>query len=186
MRRVIGLAAGLMLVVSVAALAHWDPGGCYKMHYLQLPIDLVDPGSNGLDVSFAPPLRWADDWLCIESGYVTDIHLWVSWQGDQIQPIGAITVRIWSDNPEGPGGFSIPGALLFDRDLGPGDFVVRNMDDHLQDWFTPWTGDYFLSDHVLWQQINIVDIEDPFYQEEGNIYWLEIDVPVIETVGWKV
>ena len=103
-----------------------------------------------------------------------------------VGPIGGFTVVIWSDNPVGPDGYSIPDVRLWERDFGPGDFVVRDMDDHDQDWFNPWTGVYLVSDHFTWQQINIVNIEDPFYQEEGDIYWLEIDMWGAQYCGWKV
>jgi hypothetical protein len=167
------------------AVAHWDPGESYKMHYPQLPIDLVDSGLNGIDVAFELG-RLADDWQCTESGEVTDIHFWISWENNTVGAINGFTVAIWSDNPVGPDGYSIPGGLLWSRDFGPGGFVVRDMEDHAQDWFNPWTGEYVTSDHSMWQQINIVDIEDPFYQEAGSIYWLEIDMWGAEFCGWKV
>jgi hypothetical protein len=171
--------------MATPVVAHWDPGECYKMHYPQLPIDLVDPGSNGIDVAFEFG-RLADDWQCTESGEVTDIHFWISWENSMVGAIDGFTVAIWSDNPVGPDGYSIPDSLLWSRDFAPGDFVVRDMDDHVQDWFNPWTGEYSSADHFVWQQINIIDIEAPFYQEEGDIYWLEIDMWGAQFCGWKV
>jgi hypothetical protein len=85
----------------------------------------------------------------------------------------------------GPNGYSIPNGRLWERDFGPDDFVVRDMDYHVQDWYNPWTGEYIVGDHSTWQQINIVDIWEPFYQELGEIYWLEIDMWGA-TCGWKV
>ncbi len=185
MRRIVGLAVCLTFALSMVALADWDPGDCYKMHYPQLPIDLVNPDLNGIDVAFEFG-RLADDWECSYDGEVTDIHFWVSWQADMVNDIMGFTVTIWSDNPMGPHGHSIPNARLWERDFGPGDFVVRDMDDHIQDWFNPWTGEYYPGDHSLWQQINILDIENPFYQYAGNVYWLEIDMWGASECGWKV
>ena len=185
MLRIVGLVVGLTLVLSIAALADWNPGDGHKMHYPQLPIHLIDPGPNGMDVAFEYG-RLADDWECMESGDVTDIHFWVSWLDDLVGPIDGFTVVIWSDNPEGPDGYSIPNEPLWSRDFGPGDFVVRDMEPYDQDWFNPWTGDYRPNNHTMWQQINIVDIWDPFHQEEGNVYWLEIDMWGASSCGWKV
>ena len=110
---------------------------------------------------------------------------WGFWQGDQMVPIDGFTVTIWSNNPMGPNGYSIPDGRLWERDFGRDDFVVRDMDPHVQDWYNPWTGEYIIGDHSTWQQINIVDIWEPFYQELGQIYWLEIDMWGA-TCGWKV
>jgi len=44
------------------------------------------------------------------------------------------------------------------------------------------------NDHIEFQQINIVNIENPFTQTEGEIYWLGIHVwwsGTQEPVGWK-
>ncbi|MBS3768432.1 MAG: C10 family peptidase, partial [Candidatus Cloacimonetes bacterium] len=49
-----------------------------KLHYPQWP----DP--HGWDVKFDPPNVIADDWQCIESGPVTDVHFWISFQGDNL------------------------------------------------------------------------------------------------------
>jgi hypothetical protein len=185
MRRVAVIALGLTLALSMLAMADWDPGDGHKMHYPQLPAYLINPDLIAMDVSFEYG-RLADDWECPESGDVTDIHFWVSWQGDMVEPIQGFTVVIWSDNPVGPDGYSIPNEPLWSRDFWQGDFVVRDMPDHLQDWFHPWQDSIWNADHLLWQQVNIVDIEDPFYQEEGNIYWLEIDMWGAPNCGWKV
>jgi hypothetical protein len=185
MTRIVGVIVGFTLVLSMAALADWDPGDCYKMHWPQLPIDLVDPSMNGMDIAFEYG-RLADDWECSYDGEVTDIHFWISWHMDQVHDITGFTVTIWSDNPMGPNGWSQPETPLWTRDFGPGDFVVRDMEPHDQDWYDPWTGEYYPGDHSLWQQINIIDIEDPFYQYAGEIYWLEVDMWGAPECGWKV
>ena len=51
----------------------WDH---HKMHFPQLPDE------DGWDVSsgYTGQMQClADDWMCSESGYVTDIHFWGSW-----------------------------------------------------------------------------------------------------------
>ncbi len=70
------------------------------MHYPQLP----DPG--GWDVVFSTWL--ADDWQCTETGPVSDIHFWVSWKNDFPGAINRVSVKIYSNDPCGPGGYSDP------------------------------------------------------------------------------
>ena len=66
----------ILLATGSAALADWDEGGPYKMHYPQLPkVDL------GWDVCLC--CQWlADDFQCTETGTIDDIHLWVSFKED--------------------------------------------------------------------------------------------------------
>jgi len=173
----------LMLLGQGMVWADWDPGDGYKMHYPQLP----KPG--GLDVEFVESTL-ADDWLCTESGPVTDIHFWVSWMADQWRPIDLINVGIFSDilaDPQDPTSYSMPGQPLWTRTFEPDRFTVRPMAPDFQDWFDPsqqWPGNFGLDDHDIWQQINIEPITDPFIQEAGTIYWLAVNIPG-PFVGWK-
>lgn len=65
-------------LLAVPALADWAPGDGHKMHFPQLPDE------DGWDVKATDPLCLADDWMCSESGEVTDIHFWGSWLDDQV------------------------------------------------------------------------------------------------------
>ncbi len=168
----------LLLVPAEFSMGDWDEGDGHKMHYPQLP------KQGGLDVAFNQG-RLADDWECSESGPVTDVHFWISWQDDQVWTIEGFSVRIWSDNPMGVNGYSEPNDLLWEQEFYVGDFNVRDMPDDLQGWFDPMSGEAWPDDHWFWQQINVVDIEDPFDQEQGTIYWLEIDMWGAPDCGWK-
>ncbi|HUT30560.1 MAG TPA: GEVED domain-containing protein [Sedimentisphaerales bacterium] len=169
----------VFLGAAPAAMGDWDEGDSYKMHYPQLPKE------GGWDVAFNQG-RLADDWGCTETGPVTDIHFWVSWESDDVWPIDGFSARIWSNNPMGQFGWSEPNELQWERDFAAGEFTVRDMQPDLQGWFDPYSGYYNPQDHVSWQQINIVDIADPFVQEEGTVYWLEIDMwGTGPTCGWK-
>jgi hypothetical protein len=170
-----------VLLMNAAAVADWDHGDPYKMHWPQ------EPKPGGLDVEFAASAL-ADDWMCIESGDVGDIHLWVSWMQNQVQPIPFINVGIYSDNPDPDGAgplFSTPAVPLWQRTFYQGEFVVRDMPPDLQGWFDPSTGELGLQDHTLWQQINITKIADPFFQEETTVYWLVVDFGTLPFIGWK-
>lgn len=191
---------GTMVLALVAAAclaapagADWNEGDSHKMHYPQLP----DP--SGWDVDITRTFV-ADDWQCSETGPVDDIHFWVSWQGDQQgdmkDNISQVWVRVWPDIPdpdgEGPA-FSMPdksGEPLFDRLFNPCDIVVRDPEYGQQGWYSPYAEpeEVIQNDHNYYYQVNISEIQDPMYQQEGTIYWLELHVvPVVANTycGWK-
>jgi len=172
-------AVALFIVyAAVPVVADWWPGDDHKMHFPQTP----KPG--GWDVEFAAS-RLADDWICSETGAVTDIHFWISWMEDMVQPIDDIRIGIWSNVPVGPHGFSVPGQLLWERIFTPDDFIIIEWEPDLQGWYDPSSGFWALENHVRRYQVNIENISDPFIQEEGTIYWLEIDFGPLPFVGWK-
>jgi len=175
-----------LLLLTAAAQADWNPGDPYKMHHPQLP----DP--QGWDVAFGDTTL-ADDFKCTESGEITDVHFWVSWNYDDVmwETVRNIHLSIHSDNPEGPFGWSQPDQLLWEGDSVNGDFrwAERPYENGHQGWYEPLQGIVEpLSHHETWQ-INVSDILDPFYQEEGSIYWLDIRIDQFPgmpgTIGWK-
>ena len=198
MKKSIACVVGVCLIALAAtpALADWDPGDGHKMHYPQLP----DP--TGWDVFADRAQTWpsgfglvADDWECSESGPVSDIHIWGSWQGDGVDAITDVFVTIYADvpDPDGTGAlFSKPGDLLWDRRFLAEDMTVRPYGTGEQGWFIPDAqgapASYTPNDHSLFHQINIDEIVDPFEQVEGTIYWLGIQVDHADAGalwGWK-
>jgi hypothetical protein len=189
--RIAAQAALLALaLMATAAHADWNPGDKYKMHFPQLP----DP--VGFDVNFTAPRTVADDWRCIETGPVTDIHFWFSAQGDWLnlqQPIPNqiqnVHVTIYADVPAGPASaFSHPGALLWQRDfpINAASLVkFRQTGAGPQSWYDPATGLLIPNDHQKIYQCNITDIRDGFYQKRGTIYWLEVSMTAQAPLGWK-
>ena len=172
-------AFGLVITwTATPAWADWWPGEDHKMHYAQTP------KTGGWDVEFAAS-RLADDWRCSETGPVTDIHFWISWMWDMVQPIDDIRIGIWSNDPSGPLGFSVPDILLWERIFTSQDITVLEWEPDLQGWYDPSSGGYEPDNHVRRFQINIENIPDPYIQEEGVIYWLEIDFGPLPFVGWK-
>ncbi|MHC4759292.1 MAG: DUF7901 domain-containing protein, partial [Planctomycetota bacterium] len=170
-----------LLMFCSVSIADWDPCEPHKMHFPQLP------KQGGYDVAFNLG-RLADDWRCSQTGPIENIHFWISWQDDQVGTINGFSIRIWSDSPDpdeqGPL-YSEPNELLWERDFDIGQFTVRDMPDDLQGWFDPLSGASNQQDHNIWQQINVEDINDPYDQNEGTIYWLEIDMWGAPNCGWK-
>ncbi len=184
------------VLLAAPAQADWDPGDSYKMHYPQLP----DP--TGWDVEF---VSWSnkigDDWQCTETGPVSDIHIWLSWQADNINGGGlpgrieTVGVEIYKNvNPDAVLPYSRPEidpvwSYVFDasqvarRPYGQGD----------QGWYSPQLGmqqglAWQRPDHIFFEQLNITNIQDPFIQQEGEVYWLVMWVAWEGTqnpAGWK-
>lgn len=44
----------------------------------------------------------------------------------------------------------------------------------MEGWYDPQTGEVLPDNHWMYYQYNFTNIQDPFYQEAGTIYWLEI------------
>lgn len=169
----------LLISTSTIALADWSPGDGHKMHFPQMP----DP--DGWDVDWGL-VYLADDWECNETGFVKDIHFWISWWNDELQTIPWIYVSIWSNNPVGPHGWSIPDQLLWEITLDSGEFIVAGPWNGNQGWLIP-PSQYYPDNHQQYYQINIPKIDSPFLQYKDDIYWLVIKMPFDEQYicGWK-
>jgi hypothetical protein len=169
----------------------WNPGDDHKMHFPQLP----DPFGWDVDATYVegifPYNCLADDWMCSESGPVTDIHFWGSWLNDQIGNIVAFSVAIAADIPADPPSFhSRPGVTLWEQTFYPDDWVVAGPWEGPQGWYDPGEGFFMPDNHFLYWQYNIENIDEPFIQEFGTIYWLSISAIVHPDSpqprwGWK-
>jgi len=188
--RFVVLAACMLVLAAAPAFADWDPGEDHKMHFPQLP-DFV-----GFDVNFTDPIVLADDWLCTETGPVSDIHYWFSARGDWLDiterldsQIFNIHVSIHENIPAGVGGvpYSRPGVLLWERDYSVNDPAVKIREYGVGDqfWYDPATGTLVPSDHRTIYQCNIMDITEPFYQKRGEIYWVDVSMSSEGPLGWK-
>ena len=177
-RKVSTTVAGLALLVAWPAWADWDPGDGHKMHFPQLP----DP--DGWDVCLID--QWiADDFTCGETGLITDIHFWTSWKEDDEYLVDGWDITIWDDAGGQPGVqlWPVAGSLA-------GTFTTRFYGTGPQGWVCPSPPPLIVpNDHLNYYQVNVTDIVEPFWQEEGTTYWLVIraiigwDPP--PAVGWK-
>ena len=178
-RSTILVAAILAAAFCMPAWADWQPGDGYKMHFPQLPDE------NGWDVNATRPKILADDFTCTWTGPITDIHFWGSWKGGITGTITNVHLSLHANVAAGPNGFSVPGGLLWYKDLEP---IVKPIDPTtMEGWFDPNTGLYNLNDHSNYFQYNVdIPPAQAFHQVEGTVYWLDIQVQVVGGQwGWK-
>jgi hypothetical protein len=191
----------LALGVAPWANADWNVGDPFKMTVPQLP----DP--NGIDVRFFAPKVLADDFICSQTGPITDVHFWWSMHRDgqggpipvdpTIDPatlgilLGPMHVSIRDDVPAAidASGLLIPshpGPLLWARDFVPPEMKSRFWGTGVQSWYDPNTQQFLPDDHHFIWQTNITNIPDPFIQKNGHTYWLDLSAlqPQVP-VGWK-
>lgn len=174
-------AVGLGLVgFATVAKADWNPGQPYKMSRVMYP----DP--NGWDVMFQQPRVLADDWLCTETGPVSDVHLWFSSQHDAPFNITNVHLSIHANVPVGGAEtFSHPGDLLWQTDLVPGQFTTRLYDNGSEGWYNPGQSLVVRPDHTNYYQLNVSGITNAFIQQQGTVYWLDVTVGSSVPLGWK-
>jgi len=173
------LAGTSIVMLANRGTAYWeDDPDDHKMHFPQLP------DTNGYDILCREDWPLADDFMCGESGPITDVHFWGSWYFNQVEIIEGFWIGIWSDNPGG-GGPSHPEDLLWERCIT--DYHMVEQTPSIQGFYWPQYPDVIEENHDFWWQYNIDITEDHFWQEEGTIYWLSIR-PIYygETYwGWK-
>jgi hypothetical protein len=156
-----------------------------KMHHPQWP----DLDKTGMDVGFSytTMLMLGDDWLCTKTGPVTDIHFWGSFESDILPAEGAgnlsFGVEIYSDNQY----THTPEDMLWSRGFFPGQYTVHQVaDNNPEDWFDPYTGEWYNDDHLQIYQYDFFIEEDHFEQDSGTVYWLTImDISGYWGFGWK-
>ncbi len=166
--------------------------------WLQRP-DLSD---NGLDVMATEPLILADDFKCDKSTLITDITIWGSWKYDELPRGGPndvwFTLSIHSDipdpDPQNPENYSMPGEVLWLRDLMPSEVSIEAQDID-EGWYNPETQEYiFPGDHICWKYVFRIPQSAAFCQEgkpdEPIVYWLDVQAHPNDTTGnaqfgWK-
>jgi len=150
------------------------------------------PDLTGWDVRITTPKIVADDFLCRETNWISDIHFWGSWLHDDVGWIDRIHLSIHSDirADQNPLGYSMPGPELWSRDIDtatyPGVSILA-YDQGLQGWYDPNLppdqGGVIPSDHFGVWQVNVDLNREDWFLQTGTaaapmIYWLDIQVDV--------
>ena len=171
------------LAFVLSARADWNPGDPAK--WVQMP-DL----QNGMDVydTFSPILPYnkilADDFRCTQTGPITSIHIWGSWlndrvprdaSGNPIPPIFDLSFHLdvpAGSDPQFP--YSHPGAQVWDRVFQPDQMRIYATSS--ERFYDPNTNAVIGFDTQVWQYNFFIDPTNAFFQNVGNIYWLNVQV----------
>lgn len=190
MKKLVGmLAVTVLMVFAGAALADWNPEDPSK--WVQFP----DLDTTGIDVNATSEYILADDFLCTETGLITDIHVWGSWLYDENDPNTTFILSIHGDIPDSlsPNGYSMPGNVYWYKVFEPGEYVERVYAGNIEEgWMNPPEDYTFPGDHICFQYNFHIGTAGAFMQqgtsEEPVVYWLDVQaIPSAAGLyfGWK-
>jgi hypothetical protein len=169
--------SAILLLCSFAS-ADWDPGEPNLFHQL--------PNPNGWDVYSEWCYGVANDWTADVTAPITDIHFWGSWKNDIVGHTGNILMRIRENKTSGVS-FAQPGTILWERVITEDEYTDRLYTTGDQGWYDPrQTDEWYAHNHDDMYQYNIDVIDNPFVQQAGHTYWLEISMDYYGCEwGWK-
>jgi hypothetical protein len=173
---VCGIALFVLANCLTPAVADWNTGDPAK--WVQMP----DLSSFGMDVLNAPSSGYtfkfqADDFVCTQSGPITDIHVWGSYWNDQNWSefegvVPTFSLAIYDNIPAGPTQlYSKPGNLLWSWN---GVATERLYATGPEDFYDPNLNQIVGSDTQVWQYNFNIPAAKRFSQEQGKVYWLGI------------
>jgi len=154
--------------------------------WLQSP----DTSPNGLDVKATLPKILADDFLCQQSGPITQITIWGSWLNDYVAAQPCFCLGIWSDVPAAGTNLSYPGIQLWTNCFGPGEYSYLPYTNGVQEnFFDPNVDAIIGADTAIWQYTFPIPTNLAFVQTNGMVYWLSVTADCFDTnvflFGWK-
>lgn len=160
-----------------------------------------DTTPNGIDVCadrvYIPyyPRLLADDFQCKSSGYITNISLWGSWLHDEVHSNSMyVHLAIYADIPvnQSQTGYSMPGALLWERSFTAGQFKESVYYNGTSEWWWDPYSNFLVpnTDHIIYQYDFSIPQAQAFYQEGSATnpvtYWLGLYVNSSSgAFGWK-
>jgi hypothetical protein len=194
--------AGISMNLAVPAQADWNPGDP-TTKYVQMP----DPNGMNVNATYIvdtnqpapaqPVFPWqkilADDFLCTQTGPITDIHIWGSWLGDRI-PFSttnpnlqnvAFKLSLHTDVPAGVDApYSHPGPQVWTDTYFPGTYANRFWSNSTELFYEPNTDRIIGQDSEIWQYNFNIDPAKAFIQQgtaaNPQIYWLDVQAIIQE------
>jgi len=163
----------------------WQPGDLYKHHFPQLPDE------EGWAVNATQPMVLAEDFMCMDTGWIKDFHFWGAWKNEDVGLVTTFVLSIHADIPADPPlvPYSRPGETLWEFYVEEFDYTPIDPPT-MEGWYDPATGEVIPGDHTAYWQYNIC-LPEPnwFWQDSGTIYWVNISAIVVDPIGtqwgWK-
>jgi len=173
------------LTYEVEEECDWQPGDLYKHHFPQLPDE------EGWAVNATQPMVLAEDFMCMDTGFIKDFHFWGAWKNGIEGLVTTFVLSIHADIPADPPSipYSRPGDALWEFYAEEFDYTPIDPPT-MEGWYDPATGEVIPGDHSAYWQYNIC-LPEPswFWQDSGTIYWVNISAIVADPTGtqwgWK-
>src|SRR5262245_50170801 len=187
--RRLSILAGILALLILAVMpahAHWPNTNDTK--FVQFP----DTSSNGMDIFLKNfPTILADDFICTNTGPISDIHLWLSSLQNFPTTGAQFELSIWSDVQADPttGQLSHPGVRLWSETFNPGDYSIVVAYTNLNETFWDLDPVTFMGPDNTLFQYNFYPKQP--YTQTGNptnhvIYWLGVSMVGNDPFqGWK-
>src|ERR1017187_339872 len=177
----LGLVALSFLAATASSPAQTQP--CVETNGVKY---LQPPNPTGFDVLNTGPWVLADDFICTNSGPISDIHIWGSWLSDNHGTITNFWLGIYDDvpvNPNNPN--SHPGNLLWSESFPAGQFAETSVGPSQEKFLDPGPGVIIGTDTNIWYYCFYPT--NPFVQTGSNtaskIYWLAAYAQVSTVAG---
>jgi hypothetical protein len=136
---------------------------------------------QGYDIAATLPYVVADDFLCTNASTITNIQIWSSFLGNQVDTNLTFTLAIWSDSvPPSPSttpvpNYSRPGTLLWTETFTPGHYSSSFYASGQEKFYVPATGQLGTDTQVYLYSFTPVR---PFCQRGSTnnamVYWLSV------------
>jgi hypothetical protein len=178
-------ALALLLLASLPAPAQTQCSDTNIVKYYQ------PPNLAGFDVLNSGPWVLADDFICTNTGPISDIYIWGSWLGNNTGTITNFWLGIYDDvpananNPPPENTNSHPGNLLWQETFAQGQFVQSFFSDSQEQFLDPSTSGITGTDSQAWEYCFYPTI--PFTQTGSTsapkTYWIAAYAQVASVVG---
>ncbi len=164
---------------------NWPP--CPDPKLFVMPPETAPSGLDVLASSVAATVL-ADDFICTNAGWITNIIVWGSWSNDLANTVVSFQLGLWSDVAATNGEPSHPGQLLASRWFRPGEYRLRERLPASESFYDPNLdritggdtmihGYEFLPTNVFWQTGSL---------DQPKIYWLSVIAQTTNQLfGWK-
>jgi hypothetical protein len=167
---ILGLVLSFLAVPAGTALADWDPGDCHNMggNGPQEPDLTAGISVNVMDYA----TRVADDFRCLQSVPILDIHIWGMYLDGQTCSSIQFELSIWEDSS------GEPGTQVWSGTFGPGEYEERIYATSIPAAFLgQQSGLCYLnpnSGNPLWQYNFQIPEAEAFIPTAGTTYWLGV------------
>lgn len=167
---------------------------CFLFCLLALPgmaicetadIDPPELGSYGINATY--PAVVADDWIAMETGWVTGLHFWGCWRSDATGQIDSflVAIHITQSASQGTCAYQQPYDVLWQKTFSSVTVDSPTVSPEARTWCNPAEIEFLEENNVNAYPCYVqLDSADWLLQEMGDAYWLSISAVLADTSGF--